>query len=392
MSAVRCLPALLLLAACHPPATAPPAPNPPANVEGAIAESRLATVRLTDAAVLRLAIGTAVVQRRPVVRQRTLGGTAAVPAGRSVRLVAPFAARLEPVDAASSVVAGAAVAARQPLVKLQPLLPDAVLQRTSADRDLASAQAQFDAATARHRRAEQLLADKTGSVRAVEEATAAVATATADLAAANARVAVWRQVQFADDGSLALQAPLAGVLRECYLVPGHVVSAGTLLCEVAALDPMWIHVAVHSGDAADIDAAAPARIRRLADDPSAPWLDAQVAAAPPAADAATGSIDFVYELANDAAKLRPGERVLAMLQLAAAGDRLVVPRAALLYDVHGGSWVYVQRAPATFARERVQVAWVDGVDAVLERGPMPGTAVVTHGAAELFGTEFGQGK
>jgi len=394
VKALRCLPLLLLLllAGCKPPLAASPKPSPPAKVEGASAETGLATIRLTEAAAQRLAVATAPVQQRSVVRRRTLGGTAAVPAGRSARLVAPFAARVEPIGGAGALVAGAAVAAGQPLVRLQPLQPEAVLQRTSADRDLATAQAQLDAAAARHRRASQLLADKTGNVRAVEEATAAMATATADVAAARSRVEAWNHVLFAADGSLTLQAPLAGVLCVCGVVPGQVVAAGTLLGEIAALDRLWIHVAVHAGDFASIDGAAPARIRRLSDGPDAEWLDADVAAAPPAADAATGSIDLVYELANAKAKLRPGERVLAMLQLTGAGERLVVPRAALLFDIHGGSWVYVQQAPCTFLRSRVQVAWVDGAEAVLERGPSPGTEVVTLGAAELFGTEFGQGK
>jgi len=33
-----------------------------------------------------------------------------------------------------------------------------------------------------------------------------------------------------------------------------------------------------------------------------------------------------------------------------------------------------------------------GTMAVLDHGPAPGTRVVTAGAAELFGTEFGVGK
>jgi hypothetical protein len=45
-----------------------------------------------------------------------------------------------------------------------------------------------------------------------------------------------------------------------------------------------------------------------------------------------------------------------------------------------------------FVRHRVEIADVVADAAVLRQGPAPGTRVVTVGAAELFGTEFGAGK
>ncbi len=82
------------------------------------------------------------------------------------------------------------------------------------------------------------------------------------------------------------------------------------------------------------------------------------------------------------------------MRLALRGEEsaLVVPQAALLHDAYGGTWVYEVREPRVYVRRRVSV--VDMVDAVavLDQGPPPGTRVVTVGAAELFGTEFGAGK
>jgi len=220
----------------------------------------------------------------------------------------------------------------------------------------------------------------------------AMAKATADLAAARARIHTWSGAPFAADGSLLLLAPQAGIVLACEVAAGHVVAAGARLGEIAAFDLLWIRVPVHAGELGSIDRAAPARIRRLSDRADGPWQEARVAAAPPAADAASATVDLVYELPNPQGLLRPGERVLATLQLDGAAPALVVPRAAILVDVQGGRWVYVRRQPRTFARHAVQVAWVDGDDAVLERGPAAGTEVVTLGAAELFGAEFGQGK
>jgi membrane fusion protein, heavy metal efflux system len=42
-------------------------------------------------------------------------------------------------------------------------------------------------------------------------------------------------------------------------------------------------------------------------------------------------------------------------------------------------------------RERVTVEFIEGDQAVLSKGPAEGSAVVTVGAAELYGTEFGVG-
>ena len=71
---------------------------------------------------------------------------------------------------------------------------------------------------------------------------------------------------------------------------------------------------------------------------------------------------------------------------------LVVPKAALLHDAYGGTWVYVVREPRVYVRQRVVVADITGTLAVLSQGPAVGARVVTDGAAELFGVEFGAGK
>jgi hypothetical protein len=124
-----------------------------------------------------------------------------------------------------------------------------------------------------------------------------------------------------------------------------------------------------------------------------PVLRAQRVAAPPSADATAASVDLFYEVRGGTASLRPGERVGVTIPLTGVGERrLVVPLAAVVRDLSGGSWVYERTDSVTFVRRRVEVAQVVGPNAVLAAGPKPGTVVVTAGAAELFGTEFGVGK
>jgi multidrug efflux pump subunit AcrA (membrane-fusion protein) len=73
-------------------------------------------------------------------------------------------------------------------------------------------------------------------------------------------------------------------------------------------------------------------------------------------------------------------------------DGLQVPASAILYDIHGGAWVYLAEPEHTYRRQRVEVIDTQGSVAFIARGLAQGDRVVTAGAAELFGTEFGAGK
>ncbi len=68
--------------------------------------------------------------------------------------------------------------------------------------------------------------------------------------------------------------------------------------------------------------------------------------------------------------------------------RLTMPYAAVLYDPEGGTWTYVNSSPLVFMRHRIVVDFIEGDVAVLSEGPKAGSAVVTVGAEELFGSEL----
>jgi hypothetical protein len=72
-----------------------------------------------------------------------------------------------------------------------------------------------------------------------------------------------------------------------------------------------------------------------------------------------------------------------------AAARKVMPYAAVLYDASGATWTYTNPEPLVFVREPVTVDAIRGDQAVLSGGPAAGTPVVTVGATELYGTEFG---
>jgi hypothetical protein len=73
----------------------------------------------------------------------------------------------------------------------------------------------------------------------------------------------------------------------------------------------------------------------------------------------------------------------------AAGSETVIPYAAVFYTANGDTWTYTNREPLRFVREPIVIDHIEGDLVFLSDGPPAGTAIVTQGAAELFGTETG---
>jgi len=72
----------------------------------------------------------------------------------------------------------------------------------------------------------------------------------------------------------------------------------------------------------------------------------------------------------------------------AGAQRKVIPYAAVLYDTQGNTWTYSNPEPLVFVRHKITVDRIEGEMAVLADGPAAGTAVVTVGAQELYGSEL----
>jgi hypothetical protein len=71
--------------------------------------------------------------------------------------------------------------------------------------------------------------------------------------------------------------------------------------------------------------------------------------------------------------------------------RRIVPYSSVLYDLTGGTWVYVHVDPMTFVREAVKIDTIKGENVYLNDGPSPGSKVLATGVAQVFGTEVGVG-
>ncbi len=262
-------------------------------------------------------------------------------------------------------------------------------QGIEARRAVAAGEAEEAAARQRLERLEQLLKDGAASVRSVEEARAQHQVLAAALAAARERLKGAAATPVDREGELIISAPFDGIVQSATAAPGQPVGASAPLFEIAQVDSLWVRVAVYAGDASEIDEGQPAAVKPLGD--TAAPRRAVRAAAPLRGDPSAASVDFYYALSGADAVLRPGERVFVELPLKAAATGLVVPAAAVLYDIHGAAWVYEDLGKNVYARRRIEIARHAGDRVVVTRGITGGAKVVTAGAAELFGTEFGAG-
>jgi hypothetical protein len=378
-----------------------PTPPPvPATVPTPFKEDQATAVTLTPQAEAALAIKVGVVEKKPMPRPRMYGGEVVVPPGKSVVVSAPLTGTLQ-AGKLGTPTPGLAVTKDVVLLQLVPLLDP--VGKANLTASLADAEAQVQntgeqlkAATNALDRAKARYKSESGTELMVKEAEDTLNIAKQAAAQATARRDLLKRVVGDLDTGMISPVPIAvpegGVLRTVSALPGQTVPAGAPLFEVMNPEVVWVRVAVYVGDLAELDTGGTAAVGSLAGKPGDPTRPAVPVAAPPAANPAANTVDLFYSLDNRETRYRPGERVGAWLPLNEPAASPTVPWSAVVYDYHGGAWVYEATGNHTYTRRRVRVRYVANDTAVLEAGPPAGTRVVTAGAAELFGTEAGFSK
>jgi membrane fusion protein, heavy metal efflux system len=376
--------------------------TPPAKVDNAVKESDLSTVTLTAEAEERLKLKVETIVSQPIRETREYNGEVVLPPDSLFSVTAPIAGTLV---AQTTPDFGTYVRKGQTIFRIQPIVTPAereqqqVLERdtniagTIANNDVETAKTRVEAAKLRVSRAEQLVKDGGGSVKAAEVEREALRVAEIALRAAIQRAEETRKPLPPANVPVDVKAPRDGIVQRLHVAAGQTVASGTMLFEAANFSSVLIRVPVYVGELKDVARNAPARIHDLNDSKDKNARYAQPTVAPPSADVNAATADLYFVLSNTDSSLRPGQRVGATLAgNSNSGDRLVVSLAAVLYDVNGGTWVYEVIAQHKFLRRRISISRVIDNIAVIESGPAAGTSIVTDGASELFGTEFGGGK
>ena len=298
---------------------------PPATAEPVVHETDLLKLTLAPEAEQRLGLETVVVKAGSVASERRTVGEIVVPPVSVGGMPTGSFANLQQIGA----------------------------QHVAADGELARAEAQARLAQIATERAKGLVEDEAGSLRARDEAMAA-------LDAANAALTVAREQRD-------LLGPAIASMRNSKL--------------------LWVRVSVFGSDLERVQRDSVAVVRDLGE--GIATRPVHPVDGPPSANAMAGTVDLFYALPNHDRAFRVGQRVAVELPLAATDSGLVVPTAAIVRDIHGGEWVYERTAPNTYLRQRIETRSERNGATLLSRGLRDGAEVVTSGAAELFGTEFG---
>jgi hypothetical protein len=317
--------ACLSAAACGPkPAasTAPPAAPSTATVVGH--ETDLLRITLTPEAEIRLGLKTAAVGEGSAALTRTVHG----------EIVAPPRPGGVPTNSTTDLVALGANQAR-------------------TDGDVARTRSELEVAQKAYNRAAALVQEEAGSVRARDEAEAALGVARANYAAAQQQRALY----------------------------------GPAVAAMGRQDVVWVRAAAFASDLDRVDRTAPAQVRTLGPDGVA--RSARPTEGPPSANLVAGTVDLYYTLPNTGAAFRVGQRVAVDLPVRGQRSGLAIPASAVLRDIYGGEWVYVRTAPRAYERRRVELGPERSGEALVTRGLTSGAQVVIAGAMELFGAEFG---
>lgn len=398
-----------------------PEKKSPAKVEAHPDESDIYRVTLTAKAVERLGITLATVEKRAVPRFRKVGGIAMVPPGESLIIAAPVTGRVELPGEQALKKPGTVVASGDPLMTLIPLLSPERDVPTPAERvqianamvmlktaqitaagDVERAEAEVEGAQIAVNRAQQLLQDKAGSARAVDEAQAVLAVAQKTLEAAQLRKTALDALSLDSKENEAQPIPIlspdSGTLMNVSVTRGQIVTTGAPLVELSDLTTMWIRVPLYAGQLDEIRRDESVQVSSLQREGAESSLVATPVEAPPTGDPLAASVDLYYQLENVSEMIRPGQRVTVQLPLFGDSENLVVPYACIVHDAYGTAWVYCQDEEHVYRRHRVLMKYsvtdpsTGQKLAVLSGGPEPGTKIVVEGVAELFGTEFGTGK
>ncbi|MGB8193291.1 MAG: efflux RND transporter periplasmic adaptor subunit, partial [Chitinophagaceae bacterium] len=362
----------------------------PSKQSNPVKESELNQITLTDKAVERLGIQTAEVVSTSVTNSRMFSGEIVAVPGKTITVTAPVAGTLLP--SGKSISAGQQVSKGQSIYRLLILPSEKDL--ISAQEEVAQREVQYNTVLEKVKRTTRMYEEKSGSLRAKQEAEAELAGVTAQLRVAKGRVELLRGNPSAATSRLStlnMEAPISGTVINVFSSPQQVLSAGAPILDIVSLNPVWVKVPLYAGDEGRIQKGGNATVKGLSEGHDNAVM-ARSVTGPQTSNALATSIDLYYEMDNSKGNFRPGQKVSVTLPFSGSVSGIVVPYSAIVYDIHGGTWVYTNPSPNVFVRQRVELKTVTGETAVLNRGPATGTKVVTVGAAELFGTEFGGGK
>jgi cobalt-zinc-cadmium efflux system membrane fusion protein len=350
-------------------------------------------VHLSEEAIKSVGIVLAPVEVRPARSVlETTGWLTVRPASQvTIRAAANGFLALNSGDVSLSL--GSEVATGQQLATLRPLVSpqdeaQLIALKEEADILIRQSKATLDVAEARLRRVEDLGDSGPIAGKEIEQTKETLERAQAAYEEAQQQLPFLPTEPYERPLQLEpihIDSPQNGRILEVFVRPGQFVLQGEPLWTVADWSSLWIRVPVFEGDLSRIDKTADARV--IVPEEGSSKSAKPIGVPQPTRDGRR-TVDLFYEITNIGNRLRPGQAVTASLPTGTTGQRLVVPRSAVLWDGMGSSFVYVEDPEGIFRRQRIQVDWTRNDEVFVERGLAEGQMVAIVGAEAVFGEEF----
>ncbi|HIA7951739.1 efflux RND transporter periplasmic adaptor subunit [Legionella pneumophila] len=180
--------------------------------------------------------------------------------------------------------------------------------------------------------------------------------------------------------SVAVTAPIAGLIDARNINLGQAVEPNTVLFHISNRDKLFVIAQVYEEDLGKIKVGQAVNIHAL----SYPRqiFKGQMTLIEPNLDSLTRTVNVRITLDNKEGLLKPGMFVRANVILAYNEAALAVPSAALL-QADNETFVFVQNDD-TYDRVVVKVGAVDDEHSEITDGLIPGDLVVTQGNRELY--------
>ena len=357
-------------------------------------EADLAYATLSPKAALSLKIQTQAARREEVQDYLPLPGWIMAAPGHEAAITAPAAGYVRLVAPGGHVPAvGEAVVVDQVLFRFEPVLsPGEQIQMAALKRgiesDLAKAKISLKAAQSEWQTMKDLVDQNLRGKQELIQAQKILDHAKEELAAATDKQKLF------DQPTHAIRATRSGTVSAVHVTPGQYVTAASPLVTLIDLNPVWVRVPVPEFELALVEGEKPAPVKI-----KGPGGEIEVKARPvgrsPMVDSGKHSVEFHYQLADQP----PGvgwakdQMVKVLVPLSLRRRESIVPASAIVYDIHGSGWIYLDRTPPKaeehrYQRRRVEIGPSLNNGIVIRPGLAANDLVVIHGAAALFSREF----
>jgi RND family efflux transporter MFP subunit len=382
----------LFAVGCNNPAK-PAAPAP----EKVKSEADLAFTNLSKKAYVSLKIETQKVTVIEVNERLALTGWIMAKPGNEVTLTAPATGYVH-FAKDHAPIAGDVVAVKDELLTLDPeLSPVEKIQvaalKTSIESDLVKARTTLKNAEIDLARTEKLFKEAMAkNQQDVEQCQKAVDYAKEDVAAAT------KKLDFFQMQPIPLKAPLDGKVLQLHVGPGQYVPVSAPLITIIDLAPIWIRVPVPEIDLPGVDTTASVDIswknsnHNLTGKPA--FFKAKPAGRVAQVDPIKHTAELWYELLpiKEADRFVKDQMVTVHMPIGKKEKGTVVPYSAIVFDVHGQAWIYLEGAEKAgkhqFERRRVELVTAVDNGLLVRSSLSDGDIVVTQGAAVLFSRDF----